>query len=124
MLTTEFSTLRPSSFDAPKFMQKAKRVLHKIRDVESASVIQQSFENKDPRPVYQFFMAILDHYERMYTEVIRPAYIARLKGDDIHSVPLKLNIKALFLRMAVMWEAKKAQSKHQQFRYVFYKYPP
>jgi hypothetical protein len=63
---TEFSELRPSSFDAPKFMQKVQRVLHKIRDIESASVIQQSFENKDPRPVYQFFMAILDHYERMW----------------------------------------------------------
>eukprot|EP01049_Picozoa_sp_SAG25_P007034 SAG25_NODE_556_length_6947_cov_7.702242_2_plen_120_part_00 len=40
--------------------------------------------------------------------------MARLKGDDIHSVPIKLDIKALFLRMAVIWEATRAQSKHDQ----------
>ena len=33
-------------------------------------------------------------------------------SDSSTAILLKLNIKALFLRMAVMWEAKKAQSKH------------
>jgi hypothetical protein len=54
---------------------------------QAASAIQQPFEQRDPRPIFKFFMDIIDHYERMYKEVILPAYKKRLVGPDIHKAP-------------------------------------
>ena len=72
-------------------------------------------------------MQILDHLERMFKEVIRPAYMGRLKGPDIHKIPARIKFKAMFTRMATMWEAERAQQKfdrhvHLKSKHVFFIY--
>eukprot|EP01049_Picozoa_sp_SAG25_P006247 SAG25_NODE_461_length_7815_cov_3.109513_1_plen_1444_part_10 len=110
-LVAEFLALRPTHMDAQKFLGKAAEYLQRVRDTEAASAIQQPFEQRDPRPIFKFFMDIVDHYERMYKEVILPAYKKRLVGPDIHKAPPTFELKAMFMRMAAVWEAENAQKR-------------
>eukprot|EP01047_Picozoa_sp_COSAG01_P044444 COSAG01_NODE_4017_length_5430_cov_4.544926_1_plen_117_part_10 len=47
----------------------------------------------------------------MYKEVILPAYKKRLVGPDIHKAPPTFELKAMFTRMAAIWEAESAQKR-------------